>query len=191
MAGHEVEDVDFPGLTPWELDALRIGIAAASRHGYRVTVELPDRGAGLSPARPTPPWGGYEAVEPNERGKPPLGRPSDAELARALNATPEEIAEVRKRWPVWSPPAPAVAADDELAREVMATPGIAAEIRAREASPVLVGTVRTSGGNMAGCDCPECTALRAPPSPRPDYVRPAGFLTCPCLMCTAAREGRL
>lgn len=205
MAGDEIEDVDFPGPTPWEQEQIRMALVTLERHGYRVVIEPPSPfGAGLSPARPTPPWGGRDAVEPNDLGKPALANLSDAELARALKASPEEVREIRAKWPVPRRPADAAGFNNteafgsrdempagpvtlrpvavvgaglsfgEMARLVSALSVGPIVAMERRVPLVRTGPIRLADGTL--CDCPLC-------------VGPT--VGCLCHVCTAAREGTI
>lgn len=90
---HEVEDVDLPDLTPWEVQTVQMAVTALRRHGFSVTIAGP--GGAMS----------YPARQPAD--KPPVAVLSDADLAAKLSATPEEIRFIRAReagGPHWGGP---------------------------------------------------------------------------------------
>lgn len=125
---HDVEDVDLPGLTPWEEETVRMAINSLRRHGFKVsitgpggTLHAPPRGnSKTNPRDPDaadnctcalctgpklavpaslPPWGGAELLEP---GPLPV-------ICRELS--PEEVTALHKAWDVVGPQSPLIVLD--------------------------------------------------------------------------------
>lgn len=154
MQGHEIEDVDTKDLTPWEIDNLRIGVAALRRRKCDVYIAGGDPGflarvaevlGATSPAPlfdPSLKAGGASTFEPWDLGAVSRHPPRDS----VGDAIFDSVQSPARPTPAWGgrelvephgengKPRVEPLSDSELAHLLSATPEEIAAIRRREAA---------------------------------------------------------